>query len=209
MSLAVRSLSFWKRPLSSAVKSTLFPGASSSIATASSFPLNLTGVTTSFFNATSIRWYTPMNPSEIEDEKTRVAGLTAFQKDQELRKLNREISKLETLKGINNGELFTWRGRYKSLARDYGMPLLVWYWVCWTSTFSLCYGAIQLGNVDALAVVSQLDAKFGMDLATKLDPEMGKIGMALVLNEFAEPLRLPLVIVTVKPVMDRFFPPKF
>lgn len=156
-----------------------------------------------------LRCYTPLTPHEIEEEKQRVGQLTPFQRDQELRKYNREISKLETLKGINTGELFTWRGRYKNLARDYGVPLVAWYWVCWTATFSVCYSAIQVGGIDALAVVSQIDARMGWDMATKMDPEMGKIGMAVVLNELAEPLRLPLVILTVKPVMDQFFPPKF
>lgn len=155
------------------------------------------------------RFYTPLTAAEEEAEKQRVASLSAFQKDQELRKLNREIAKLETLKGINTGELYSWRGRYKALARDYGMPLLVWYWAAWTSTFAICYGTIEVGNVDTMALIAQMDARFGWDMASKVDPEMGKIGMALLLNELAEPLRLPLVIVTVKPVMDRFFPPKF
>lgn len=155
------------------------------------------------------RFYTPLSPVEEDAEKQRVASLSEFQKDQELRKLNREIAKLETLKGINTGELYSWRGRYKALARDYGMPLLVWYWAVWTSTFALCYGSIEAGNVDTMALIAQMDARFGWDMASKVDPEMGKIGMAFVLNELAEPLRLPIVIVTVKPVMDRFFPPKF
>lgn len=155
------------------------------------------------------RFYTPLTPSEEEAEKQRVSALSAFQRDQELRKLNREIAKLETLKGINTGELYSWRGRYKALARDYGMPLLVWYWAAWTSTFALCYGCIELGNVDAMALIAQMDAKLGWDMASKVDPEMGKIGMALLLNELVEPIRLPIVIVTVKPVMDKFFPPKF
>ena len=54
-----------------------------------------------------------------------------------------------------------------------------------------------------------MDARLGWDMASKVDPEMGKIGMTLVINEVIEPLRLPIVIVTVKPVMDRVFPPKF
>jgi len=157
----------------------------------------------------SVRFYTPLTKEEEEIEKKRVAGLTPFQKDQELRKYNREIARLETLKGINTGELYSWNGRYKALARDYGMPLVVWYWIVWSSTAVVCYGAIHFGGIDAMALLAQIDAKLDWTLSTRVDPEMGKLGMALVLNEFVEPIRLPLVIVSVKPVMDRFFPPKF
>lgn len=52
-----------------------------------------------------IRWYTPMSKDEEDKEKARVSHLTPEEKDEELRKLNREIAKLEMLRGINNGEL--------------------------------------------------------------------------------------------------------
>ena len=155
------------------------------------------------------RWYTPLAADEEQQEKERVLELSEFAKDQELRKLNREIARLEMLRGINTGELYTWSGRYKVLARDYGMPLVAWYWACWTSTALLCYGAITVFNVDTVALLAQIDAKTGWALVDKIDPRWGKIGMAIVINEVIEPLRLPLVILTVKPVMDRIAPPKF
>ena len=52
-----------------------------------------------------LRWYTPMSKEEEEKEKARVSHLTPEEKEEELRKLNREIAKLEMLRGINNGEL--------------------------------------------------------------------------------------------------------
>ena len=52
-----------------------------------------------------LRWYTPMSKEEEEKEKARVSHLTPEDKEEELRKLNREIAKLEMLRGINNGEL--------------------------------------------------------------------------------------------------------
>jgi hypothetical protein len=73
---------------------------------------------------TSVRWYTPMTKEEEESEKARASHITPEEKDKELRQLNREISRLEMLRGINNGELYTWSGRYKGLMRDYGFPLV-------------------------------------------------------------------------------------
>jgi hypothetical protein len=155
------------------------------------------------------RFFTPMTQEEEASEKERVAGITASQKDQELRKFNREIATLELYKGINTGERYTWSGKYKALARDYGVPLMVWYWAVWGSTCVVCYTAIHVGGVDAMALLGQLDARTGFDMVSKVDPDVGKIGLAVIINEFAEPVRLPLVIMTVKPVMDNFFPPKY
>jgi hypothetical protein len=147
--------------------------------------------------------------STVSDLLFGFRGLTEFAKDQELRHLNREIARLEMLRGINTGELYTWSGRYKVLARDYGIPLVVWYWACWCSSAVLCYGAITIFNVDAVALLAQVDAKTGWSLMDKVDPTWGKLGLVVILNEVIEPLRLPFVIVTVKPVMDRLAPPKF
>ena len=119
----------------------------------------------------SFRCYIPVTPVEEEQEKKRVASLSDFQKDQELRKYNREIARLEALKGINTGERYTWSGRYKSLARDYGMPLVVWYWACWGVTFAGCFGAITLGGVDAMALIAKADTMTGWELTSRVDPE--------------------------------------
>jgi transcription initiation factor TFIID subunit TAF12 len=70
------------------------------------------------------RLYTPMTKEEEEQEKARVSHLTPHEKDSELRQLNREIARLETLKGINTGEKYTWTGQYKALVRHVSNPRL-------------------------------------------------------------------------------------
>ena len=150
-----------------------------------------------------------MTQQEEEDEKKRVASLSAFAKEQELRQLNRELAKLEMLKGINTGERYTMMGRYKALARDYGMGLVVWYWSMFSVSFAGCFFAIEVGGIDAMALIAQFDGWTGWNLTSHIDPQLGKIGLALVMNELIEPIRLPFVIATVKPVMDRVYPPKY
>jgi hypothetical protein len=54
-----------------------------------------------------------MTEQEEEKEKARVAHVSPEEKDQELRALNRQLVRLERLRGINTGELYTWSGRYK------------------------------------------------------------------------------------------------
>ena len=150
-----------------------------------------------------------MTKEEEEQEKARVSHLSAEEKDQELRSLNRQIAKLETLKGINTGELYTWSGRYKALMRDYGFPLFVYYWCTWTVMGAGVYLAIDVGGLDAMELLARIDHQFGWSLTEKVDPQLGKIGLALMVNEVLEPVRLPFVITTLKPAMDTISPPKF
>lgn len=158
---------------------------------------------------TSRQWYTPMTSEEQEKEKARVHHLSPEDKEKELRQLNREISRLEMLRGINTGELFTWSGRYKALMRDYGFPLFLYYWATWTSMGLLTFIAIDVGGLDAMQMISNVDQYTGWALADKVDPQLGKIGLALVVNEMLEPIRLPFVVATLKPVMDAISPPKY
>lgn len=173
--------------------------------------INSTGpeFTSKIYCSQIVRWYTPMSKEEEEKEKARVAHLSPEEKDQELRQLNREIAKLESLKGINTGELYTWSGKYKALMRDYGFPLFVYYWCVWSATGVCMYLAIDVGGLDAMALLAKIDANLGWKLTEMVDPQYGKIGLALLLNEVLEPVRLPFVITTLKPAIDTFSPPKY
>ncbi len=151
-----------------------------------------------------IRRYSSLPKEEEEKEKSRVALLSEAQKKKELKELDREIARLNTLRGINTGELYTFRGKFKALARDYGMAFMAWYWCVWTSTAALTYTSIEVGGVDAIALLSNVDAFTGYDISSRVDPTFGTIGLTLAINELLEPLRLPIVVFTTKPIVDRF-----
>mmetsp|Transcript_24063 Transcript_24063/g.66696 ORF Transcript_24063/g.66696 Transcript_24063/m.66696 type:complete len:234 (-) Transcript_24063:1239-1940(-) len=155
------------------------------------------------------RWYTPVTKEDEEIEKARVSHLSPEAKEEELRKLNREIAKLETLRGINTGELYTWTGRYKALVKNYGLPLFVYYWSLWVTMGGIVYLGIDFGGLDAIALLERIDANTGWAVSDKVDPQLGKMGVALILNECLEPVRVPFVVVTLKPVMDIVSPPKY
>ena len=70
----------------------------------------------------------------------------------------------------------------------------------------MTYAAIELGNVDAIALIAKVDALTGYEISTKIDPTIGIIGLTMAINEILEPLRLPLVVVTTKPVVETFSP---
>lgn len=150
-----------------------------------------------------------LSKEEEESEKKRVEGLTKYQKEIELRELDKEIARLNTLRGINTGELYTFRGKFKALARDYGVAFMAWYWTVWMSTAALTYGAIEMGAIDAMALIAKADSYTGLDLASKVDPQLGAIGITLVFNEMLEPIRLPIVVLTTKPIVETFYPKRY
>jgi len=150
-----------------------------------------------------------MSQEEEEKEKERVSKLSEYQKEMELRKLDEDIARLNKLRGINTGELYTLRGKFKILARDYGIGFMAWYWTVWFSTAMLTYGAIEVGNVDAIALLAKVDNFTGYEISTKVDPTLGTIGLTVAINELIEPLRLPIVVMTTKPVVHFFQPGKY
>eukprot|EP00541_Cyclophora_tenuis_P016158 CAMPEP_0116540802 /NCGR_PEP_ID=MMETSP0397-20121206/143_1 /TAXON_ID=216820 /ORGANISM="Cyclophora tenuis, Strain ECT3854" /LENGTH=166 /DNA_ID=CAMNT_0004064701 /DNA_START=55 /DNA_END=555 /DNA_ORIENTATION=- len=155
------------------------------------------------------RWYSPMTKEEEEAEKTRVAELTPFQKEMELRELDKKLALLNMKRGINTGEWYTLRGKFKALARDYGLPFMAWYWTIWVTTGLLTYTAIELGGVDAMAILANVDNWTGWNISSHVDPTVGTIGLTLAVNELIEPIRLPIVILTTKPIVNFINPPKY
>eukprot|EP00566_Odontella_aurita_P028258 CAMPEP_0113559776 /NCGR_PEP_ID=MMETSP0015_2-20120614/19077_1 /TAXON_ID=2838 /ORGANISM="Odontella" /LENGTH=193 /DNA_ID=CAMNT_0000461435 /DNA_START=103 /DNA_END=680 /DNA_ORIENTATION=- /assembly_acc=CAM_ASM_000160 len=133
------------------------------------------------------RHYSAISKEEEEAEKQRVSGLSQYQKEMELRDFDAQIAKLNTLRGINTGELYTLRGKFKALARDYGVGFMVWYWCIWTSTCALTYAAIEIGGVDAIELLARADKWTGWDISTKVDPTLGTIGLTVAVNELLEP----------------------
>ena len=150
------------------------------------------------------RYYSSLTKDEEEKEVERVKLLSKTQKQKELKELDKQIARLYSLRGINTGELNTLKGNFKALARDYGVAFMAWYWVVWASTAALTYTAIEAGGVDAIALIARFDEFTGMDISSKVDPTVGTIGLTIAINELIEPLRLPIVVFTTKPIVDTF-----
>jgi hypothetical protein len=104
--------------------------------------------------------------------------------------------------------MYTFRGKFKALSRDYGMGFMAWYFSVWMASFGVTYTAIDAGLIDVMSLLSQFDNLTGFEMSSKIDPTMGTIGFTAVLNECLEPLRLPFVVVTVKPLVDTLYKKK-
>jgi len=152
----------------------------------------------------SFRTFSALTEEEEEKEKRRLSVMSKSQKTVELRELDKKISRLNILRGINTGELYTFRGKFKALTRDYGIGFMAWYWTVWSSSALLTYGAIKFGNVDVIALLYKLDVWTGYDISSKVDPTLGTIAVSLAVNEMLEPIRLPFVVLTTKPIVEAF-----
>ena len=88
---------------------------------------------------------------------------------------------------------------------------LAWYWTCWFGTAGLSYLAIEFGGVDPIMVAHKLESFLGWEydaIAGRVDPQIGMVGLVVAVNECLEPLRLPFVVLTTKPVVN-FFTKKY
>lgn len=151
----------------------------------------------------------PMDTVQEELEKDRVARLSAHQKNLELKALDEQLALLHMKRGINTGELYTMRGKFKALTRDYGLAFMAWYWTVWTTTAGLVWLGIEVGGFDAIELLGQVDVYTGWTLSQHVDHTVGTIGLVLTVNEFLEPLRLPLVVMTTKPVVHFLYSASF
>jgi len=86
----------------------------------------------------------------------------------------------------------------------FGLGFVVWYYTVWCAMFSVTFVAIEYGGVDALALVSKMDAYTGFDMASRINPTVGSLAVALIANECLEPIRLVFVVSTTKPVVHMF-----
>ena len=88
---------------------------------------------------------------------------------------------------------------------------LAWYWTCWFGTAGLSYLAIEVGGVDPIMVAHKIESFLGWEydaIAGRVDPQIGMVGLVVAVNECLEPLRLPFVVLTTKPVVN-FFTKKY
>ena len=95
------------------------------------------------------RYFSALSKQDEEEEKKRVAGLSKYEKEIELRNYDKELARLHTLRGINTGELYTFRGKFKALARDYGMGFMAWVSAKTSVGFTFCLdeSSLTLYNV--------------------------------------------------------------
>lgn len=93
-----------------------------------------------------------------------------------------------------------------AMISEYGMPFVVWYCVLWVSGVLGIYTALNTGYIgweDAKNTLCNLGVDNYLDLDA-IDPAYGNLVIAIFVNEMLEPIRLPLALATIKPIVTLF-----
>lgn len=130
----------------------------------------------------------------LDDNLSQLKCLRAMNRQCAAHKTNKERKERNSSIHANGG--------VRALVRDYGWPLAAWYGTVWTATAVLCYGSIAVLQIDPVAqVLKPIDVRMGWTLCQRVSPAAGRWGAALVVNELLEPIRLPLVLATLQPIL--------
>jgi|EP01043_Picozoa_sp_COSAG02_P022376 hypothetical protein len=70
--------------------------------------------------------------------------MPAAQREAAIDELDREIKILTRRRAVLSGELYTLRGRFKAMGRDYGLPFMVWWTAVWLATGVGIFSAISV-----------------------------------------------------------------
>lgn len=93
--------------------------------------------------------------------------------------------------------------------RKLGPAFVVYYTAVWAGTGLTTYAAVKaMGPEHALGLIERLGGMEYLDIAAKnlgLDEESTmSMGVAFVVNELIEPIRLPIALAVFLPVYNRF-----
>merc|ERR1712086_255185 len=80
----------------------------------------------------------------------------------------------------------TVREKFAHMRKHYGIPFLIYWTGMWAATGVIIYSGIELGGVDSVAAVRALDAQFGTDMASHINPSAGNLAVAIAVNEIIE-----------------------
>mmetsp|Transcript_126015 Transcript_126015/g.317920 ORF Transcript_126015/g.317920 Transcript_126015/m.317920 type:complete len:297 (+) Transcript_126015:106-996(+) len=97
------------------------------------------------------------------------------------------------------------KGMMMQLVMQYGAPFALWYGTVWASMWFGIYGLLEMEIVSWQESLRPLLSNMGMEgTADRIDPSMGNLVLAFLVNECAEPIRFPLVLATGAPVIKAF-----
>lgn len=92
------------------------------------------------------------------------------------------------------------------MIKEKGIPFAVWYFCVWAGGFAGIYGLLEVDIISYPGVVKfakslGADKLYNLD---SIDPKNGKLAVAFLANEIADPIRLPLVLISLNPAIRAF-----
>merc|ERR1712216_619747 len=94
------------------------------------------------------------------------------------------------------------KGGVMQVVAQYGVPIALWYGFCWGSMWFGFYVVLETGIVSWQDSLKPFFERFGLEsYSEKLDPSLGNVVLAFLINEMIEPVRFPIVLATGVPVI--------
>jgi hypothetical protein len=132
-----------------------------------------------------------------------IPGLRRGFSDQRVSELEKQVSdlseKLKLAEAANKAK----SGGIRALTTEKGVPFVVWYFAVWAGGIAGFYGLFEseiLPYQSFVDFAKSVGAERFIDLDS-VNPKTGKLAIAAIANELAEPIRLPLALVTLNPVL--------
>ena len=91
----------------------------------------------------------------------------------------------------------------REMIAEKGVPFVLWYGTIWAGGVAGFYAAIEYDLISYRSIVD-LTKSVGLDKlydVEQIDPQKGKLAVAFIANEIAEPIRIPLALVTLNPLL--------
>lgn len=94
------------------------------------------------------------------------------------------------------------RGGIVQLVTQFGAPFALWYALCWLGMLFAIYMLLEAGIISWQESLRPLLQGLGLDsVCDRVDPSMGNLVIAIIVNELIEPVRFPFVIATGMPAI--------
>lgn len=94
----------------------------------------------------------------------------------------------------------------RGMIKEKGVPFAIWYFCVWAGGFAGAYGLLE-SEILSYSEIVKFAKSLGADKIYNLDtvdPKSGKLAVAFLANEIADPIRLPLVLITLNPAIRAF-----
>ncbi len=128
--------------------------------------------------------------------------LTGTPTTERIQQLEKQVQELQAKLGDSAGKKASGHG-IRALIAEKGVPFVIWYGTIWASGIAGFYAALEYDIISYKSIID-LTKSIGLDRlydVEQIDPKKGKFAVAFLANEVAEPIRIPLALVTLNPIL--------
>ena len=120
-----------------------------------------------------------------------------------IQQLEKQVQELQAKLGETASKPTTGGSGIRAMIAEKGVPFVIWYGTIWAGGIAGFYTALEYDLLSYKSIVD-FTKTIGLDRiydVEQLDPKKGKLAIAFLANELVEPIRIPLALVTLNPIL--------